>query len=184
MIVNFTPYTPPDARVFRDGVEMRAPGMGEPFPVDPGPHNVLVVARGHEAMSTAVVAAEHVTVRLAVSAGPVFPHEVASPAPSRVPMWLVGAAGVASLGVGTYFGGRALAERGESDASCASGVCATATGLAAYQAARSDARASDVALGIGIVGIAVGGYLLLTSGSDNHAATAVRVTGAGVGGAW
>ena len=184
MTVTLAPHTPPDARVFRDGVEMRAPELAGPFPVDPGPHNVLVVARGYEATSTAVVATERATVRVAVSVGPVVPHEVARPAPSRTPVWLVGGAGVASLGVGTYFGARALAERSVSDAACAAGVCANATGLAAYQSARSDARVSDVAFGISIVGVAVAGYLLLTSGSDNHAATALRVTGGGVGGAW
>ena len=184
--VVLSPDAPHDARVFRDDAEIAGPGLSAPWPVDPGLHGVLVVAPGHESRSTAVVAAEGETVRVVVAPGPVVPQEIiaARPPRSHTVAWLVGATGVASLGVGTYFGGRALAERSVSDGTCAHGVCADATGLGAYESARSDARVADVALGLGVVALAVSGYMLISSGTEAPAATAFQVTGAGLGGTW
>jgi hypothetical protein len=202
MTVVLAPDAPPDARVFRDDVEIDSPSLGLLLPVDPGSHTLLIVAPGRDARTMAVVAVEREVVRVVVSLGPSSPaagvvsrvpavlpdpvvaREVARPAPTHTAAWLVGAAGIASLGVGTYFGARALAERSISDGGCTGGVCSSAMGLQAYESARSDARVSDVALGIGIVGLAVGGYLLLRSGTDAPASTALRVTATGVGGAW
>jgi hypothetical protein len=179
---------PGDARVFCDDVEVDRGRLATPLPLDPGPHTVLVVAPGHESRITAVLAVERETVHVTASAGATTPQEApppAAPAHHHAAAWIVGAAGIASLGVGTYFGARALAERSWSDASCTGGMCANAAALGEYQAARSDARASDVALGIGVVALAVGGFLLLTSSSsDAHAGMALRVTGTGLGGAW
>jgi hypothetical protein len=177
---------PRDARVFRDDVEIAGQGLGLPWPVDPGWHSVLVVAPGHESRSTAVAAAEGETVRTVASTGPVILQEVVAPfrPASHTAAWLIGAAGVASLGVGTYFGARALAERNISDESCAGGTCANATGLDAYASARSDARVADVALGLGVLALAVGGCWLIASGRQAPTATAFRVTGAGLAGAW
>jgi hypothetical protein len=179
---------PGDARVFCDDVEVDRARLAAPLPVDPGPHTVLVVASGREARITTAVATERETVHVTVSAGAGSPPEAArfvAPAHHHTAAWLVGAAGLASLGVGTYFGARALAERSWSDASCTGGTCANAAAVGEYQAARSDARASDVALGIGVVALAVGGFLLLTSSSsDAHGGAALRVTGTGLGGAW
>jgi hypothetical protein len=179
---------PREARVFCDDVEVDRGRLATPLPVDPGPHTVLVVAPGRESRITAVLAVERETVHVTASAGATTPQEAlppAAPAHNHAAAWIVGAAGIASLGVGTYFGARALAERSWSDASCTGGRCASAAALGEYQAARSDARASDVALGIGVVALAVGGFLLLTSSSsDAHAGMALRVTGTGLGGAW
>jgi hypothetical protein len=184
MTITLAPDAPRDARVFRDDVEMDGPRLALPLPVDPGQHSVLVVAPGREARGTTVIAIERETVRVEASAGPVVPHAPERPAHGHTAAWLVGATGIAAVGVGTYFGARALAERSMSDASCTGGVCSNPTGLIAYESARSDARASDVALGIGVVSLAVGGYLLFTSRGDAHAGTAFRVTATGVGGAW
>jgi len=185
--IALAPDAPRDARVFCDDVELDGSRLATPWPVDPGPHTLLVVAPGHESKTTSAVAVERETVQVVVSPGAGTPPQAMAPPAASKPhtvAWLVGAAGVASLGVGTYFGARALAERSWSDASCTGGVCANAAALAEYQSARGDARASDVALGIGVVALAVGGFLLLTSSSDAPAGTALRVTGAGLGGAW
>jgi len=189
LVVTLAPGAPRDARVFRDDVELDASRLGVPLPVDPGPHGVLVVAAGRESVSTAVLVAEGSTVRLVVAPGTVLPSQDVArvmPPSSRTHTagWLVGAAGIASLGVATYFGARALAERSLSDVSCAGGVCGSAMGLRAYQSARSDAVAADVALGVGIAALAVGGILLLTSGGSPPSATGLRLTGPGLGAAW
>jgi hypothetical protein len=190
MTLALAPDCPRDARVFRDDVEMDGARLAVPLPVDPGPHSVLVVASWHESRSVTVVAVEHETVAVVAFPGAAFPRPPGRPAPipallSRRPAWILGAAGVASLGVGTYFGARALAERNVSDGACAAGTCANTTALGAYESSRSDARASDVALGIGVVALAVSGYLLLAPGSDARAVgTPLRLTGGGVGSAW
>jgi hypothetical protein len=190
MSVTLAPDAPRDSRVFRDDVEMDASRLAVPRPVDPGPHSLLVVAPWREARTVTVVAVEHETLRVVASAGPPLQHEVARPAlaarpaADRTAAWVAGGTGVALLGVGTYFGSRALAERHWSDASCAEGVCANAAALAEYQSARSDARVSDVALGIGVLALAVGGYLLLTLRHEGRPLRAVAVSAAGMGGAW
>lgn len=120
---------------------------------------------------------------MVVSPGPVVPHDMVPPAPSHLAAWLVGAGGIASLGVGTYFGARALAERSMSDATCAGAAC-SAAGLGAYDSARSDARAADVAIGIGVVALGVGTFLLFSSGSDARHATALHVTAGGLRVVW
>jgi hypothetical protein len=199
MTITLAPDTPRDARVFRDDVEMAGARLAVPLPVDPGPHSVLVVAPSREAKTFTVAAVERETTRVVASTGdPIGPHDVSRPEPSshaasHAAPWLLGAAGVVSLGIGTYFGSRALVERSWSDASCTGGVCSNAAALGEYDSARSDARASDVALGIGIVALGVGGYLLLVSGREAHAAnttggpvagSAVQVTAGGMGCAW
>ena len=161
-----------------------------PVPVDPGSHGVLVVTPGRASSSTAAVAVEGVTVHVVASPGAVVPSPPAAqvPAPyatrTHTAAWLVGAAGIAALGVGTYFGARALAERSLSDVSCAGGVCGSAIGLRAYESARGDALAADVALGIGIAALAVGGVLLLTTGAPQQKGAGIRLTGPGLRAAW
>ena len=174
--------------MFRDDVELDAARLGVPLPVDPGPHSVLVVAPGRESLSTVTVAVDGETLRVVAapgpSTGPLVAPEAPPAAPAHTAAWLVGAAGIASLGVGTYFGARALAERSLSDVSCAGGVCGSALGRDAYESARRDAVVADVALGVGIAALAVGGYLLFGTGKDSRTGTALLLTGSGVRGAW
>jgi hypothetical protein len=184
LVIALAPGTPGDARVFRDDVEVDADTLFAPWPLDPGPHVVLVVAPGREARIATVVAVEGETTHLLVSPGPSVTREPASPPHDHTVTWIVGGAGIVSVGVGAYFGGRALAERSASDAGCPGGVCATATSLATYQSAVGDARASDVALGIGAAALVVAGCLLLTSRDTTSARTALRLTSTGIGAAW
>ena len=162
---------PTDARVFWDDVELDAARLAAPMPVDPGSHRVLVVAPGRVSTASSVVATEHDTLRVIAAPGPLLRDDPAQPPPprSRTAAWLVGAAGLASLGVGTYFGARALAERSTSDAACKASVCTSAGGLDAYSSARTDARIADVALGLGVVGLAVGGSCSSRPGARRRA---------------
>ena len=184
IVVVLAPGSPSDAHVFRDDVEIDGPRLAVPWPVDPGSHSVLVVASGHESRTITLVAKEGETERVVAFPGPAVPPKAARPPHDHIAAWIVGGVGMASLGVGTYFGGRALAERNVSDRGCTGGVCANATSLGAYDSARTDARVSDVALGLGGVALAVGGYLLFASGREAHTDSALRVTATGVGGAW
>src|SRR5262245_18194117 len=88
---------------------------------------------------------------------------------------IVGGAGVVSIGIGAYFGVRALAKRSDSDKECPGERC-TARGVSLNDEAISSAWISNVGLGLGIVGVAAGTYLFLTAGSETHAASAARRT--------
>jgi hypothetical protein len=181
MSIALAPDAPAGARVFRDDDELERSHLGEVVALDQGPHGILVVASGHASRRITVVAMDSTTVRVVASVGPA---EGARIAPYRTAEWILGVAGVVSLGVGTYFGGRAIAEHSVSDGACSSGICTNATALGAYQSSLDDARVADVALGLGVVAIAVSGYLLLTSRSNAPAETALRVTPAGIVGTW
>jgi hypothetical protein len=188
LVVTLASGAPSGARVFRDDVELDDARIAVPLPVDPGSHSVLVVAPGRESRTTTSVAVEGETTRVVAapgpSSGPLVAHEASPATRAHTAAWFVGAAGIASLGVGTYFGARALAERSLSDVGCAGDVCGSVLGRDAYESARSDAVAADVALGVGIVALAVSGYLLLRTQGDSSARTALQLTGSGVRGAW
>jgi hypothetical protein len=167
--------TAPDATVWRDTVELGRASLGVALPVDPGEHTVLVIQPGHVRRPSTFGLAEGQSRVLVVGPGEVIPlqgaatAEVGAPSTShggkRTAGWIVGGVGIAALATGAYFGVSALEKRGDSDAHCNNGVCSDAASVQAYEDAKGYARVADVGLGIGIVAVAVAGYLLLTSGS-------------------
>jgi hypothetical protein len=76
---------------------------------------------------------------------------------------IVGGAGLVVTGVGAYFGVRALSENHDARADCSPSFCTDPNAVATSHNAVQDATVSDVAIGAGVVGLAVGLYLLLTS---------------------
>ncbi len=176
-----------------DGQAVGRAAWGSPLPVDPGAHEVVASAPGkldrHVSLQLGV-ANDTKTVAILpledapVSAGPTFSSDSApesgSAEPSRgkkVAGFVVGAVGLAALGVGAAFGVEALEKRHQSNASCSGGTCKTQNGVDLNDDAQRFADISDVGIGVGIVGLVVGTYLVLTSTSPRPvpAATAVRV---------
>jgi len=88
-----------------------------------------------------------------------------SPDANRGWAWAVGAAGLVSIGVGAYFGVRALEKRDDRDALCAGrpqGFCAGDPDVTSlYAEARTNALLANVFVGAGIVAVGVGAYGLL-----------------------
>ena len=82
---------------------------------------------------------------------------------ARTAGWIAGGIGVGALAVGSFLGVRALSERSASDGLCTMGVCRDPAGLDDYHAAKSAALGADIALAVGAVSLAVGGYLVVTS---------------------
>jgi hypothetical protein len=76
----------------------------------------------------------------------------------------LGGAGVAALGVGSAFGVLALSKRSDSNKDCQPGC--TPQGVNLNNQAITDAWVSDFGIGLGVVGIVAGAYLLLTSHGD------------------
>jgi serine/threonine-protein kinase len=74
----------------------------------------------------------------------------------------VGGAGVIGLGVGSYFGLKAMSNATDARRICPEGLCNEQRGQALADDARSAARVSNVAFALGAAGVAAGAILYLT----------------------
>ena len=89
------------------------------------------------------------------------------PSSSTAPL-LVGAAGLAALGVGSYFGIRAFADKSERDGQC-TGLACSREGLAADADGRTSATASTILITTGLVMLTTAAtWLLLTHGPSHR----------------
>jgi hypothetical protein len=148
------------------------PATTDALTVDRGAH-VLVVRRGGDANELHFDAdAPDLVVTLparAVSpAGPIVLAPVPPPAPPppaaprRTAVWIGLGASLGLAALGAVTGAFALEREQASDAACPEGRC-TADGVAAHDAARGLAIATDVLLGTAVVGLAVTAILFFTT---------------------
>jgi hypothetical protein len=173
-----------------DGQSLGRPAWSSPLPVDPGAHDVTASAPGKLDRQLTVqvvgVADTKAVSILALEDAP--PPSIAGSDPSpeptfsdhstgkRVAGFVVGGVGVAALAVGTVFGVEALQKRHESDASCSGDTCRTQSGVDLNHDAQRFANIANVGIGVGIVGLVVGTYLVLTSsGSKSVPAATARM---------
>lgn len=84
----------------------------------------------------------------------------------------VGLLGLAAIGVGTYFGVRAIGKWNDSNAACPGTTCSDPDGVTLANDAKSAARIADVTLGAGVVAVAAGVVMYLVG-----APVAVQVRG-------
>jgi hypothetical protein len=138
-----------------------------PRRVNPGHHIVLVSSPGYRAARVEVAAEEGQEARVSV---PLLPGEVgdsgAKPAPptsSRVPAFVAFGAGGAGLIVGSIFGAMALSDASglKSQPGCPSSCPPSAQPQ--IDTLHGHQWASDIGLGVGVVGLAIGAALFLTS---------------------
>ena len=192
--------------VRRDDTAMGEATFGVAIPVDPGEFAISAKAPGFEPWQTTVTVDEaqrsSVTVpRLTpLPPPPPKPKKPPEPKPSesaddgssqRLAGYVVGGAGLIALGVGGYFGIRAVSKASESDDHCNGNLC-DPRGLELNDEADTAATISNVAVGIGIVGVGVGTYLLVTApaekepGKSAGASVVVGARSAGIlfSGAW
>jgi hypothetical protein len=106
---------------------------------------------------------------------------------SGVPLWIGYASfgvGAAALGVGTYFGISALSRKDESDRDWDGERCTQQACIDAWNDAKTDARISEVAIGVSLLAFAGGAVILLTAAKQHHgkAAPALSIRGARTGG--
>jgi hypothetical protein len=163
-----------------DGQIVGRAAWNSALPVDPGAHDIIASAPGKldRQLSVQVVGladTKAITI-LALEDAPASaiasPDSSPDPALSshsngkRVAGFVVGGVGVAALAVGTVFGIEALQKRHDSDASCSGDTCRTQAGVNFNQDAQRFANVADVGIGVGIVGVVVGTYLVLTSGAS------------------
>ena len=176
----------PDQQVLLDGAPVRAAAWGTPIAVDPGSHRLESSAAGHVAwtgpLELAVAERKVVEVpELAVNAGPgTTPRatdETKTSAPAEASHsnalgWVVLGTGVVALGVGTYFGVSALSTQNKVDQECPTLQSCSPKGIDLSHDAQAAAWASNIGIGVGIVGVVVGGYLLLSAPSSAKASNA------------
>jgi hypothetical protein len=91
----------------------------------------------------------------------------------RTAALVVGAASVAALGVGAFFGVRAMSKQSDSDNLCPNNLC-VGDGVALSQDAKSNARICDVAVGAGLIGAGIATYLFLSSSGSGEGAAHAR----------
>jgi hypothetical protein len=188
-------------QIARDS-ERLGPGLlGSAVPVDPGSYVVTASAPGHRAWKTTVeiAQAESKTVQVPELEPEAPPAEAPEPRPAPpaiapVPPaappaaapasnggggafgWIIGGAGVAALALGAGFGIASLASYHDASSLCPSHNECADPALSAHSRAESQAWISNVALGIGVVGVGIGGWILL-SGGRREPATRIAVQG-------
>ncbi|WP_437657833.1 PEGA domain-containing protein [Sorangium sp. So ce1182] len=103
---------PSGAEVQRDGTPVPAAALGEPLPVDPGPHEIRASAPGHETETRSVTLREGESVTVELTLRPAArPTAAAAPEKAKeapgggVPTWawVSGAAGIALAGASVGF---------------------------------------------------------------------------------
>ena len=172
-----------------DGQKIGRAAWSSPLPVDTGTHEITASAPGrldrHVSVQVLGLADTKEVTILALEDAPASPIASfdSSPEPNvsnhstgkKAAGFVVGGVGVAALAVGTVFGVEALQKRHDSDASCSGDTCRTQAGVNLNEDAQRFANIADVGIGVGIVGLVVGTYLVLTSGGSRPvpAATAV-----------
>jgi hypothetical protein len=178
----------PGLEVRRDGAVLAPVAYGLPFPIDRGRHVITAAASGRQRWEGAVeIAADGASAKLLVDGLAPAPAEP-PPRPTARPFWssprvagaAVGGAGLVALGLGSFFGVRALQNKSDSNA----GPCDAATNrcTAAGVALRDQAfTASYASTGFFVAGGAalVTGVVLLVAGARAPSAAARLVVGPG-----
>jgi len=80
----------------------------------------------------------------------------------RTIAYVVGGAGIVAVGIGSYFGLRAMSKKGETEEHCNGTLC-DPTGLELNEQANRAATVSNVAFGVGLVALGVGSYFFVIS---------------------
>ncbi len=184
-----------DLVVHRDRVSVGSAAWGVASPVDPGEHVIEAMAPGKESWSIRINVGtngdtEAVTVpalddapgnvapepaeKVPSIGQPTEPTEAAADAPPperhASPLGpaglVVGAAGLVSIGIGSYFGIQAISKSNDAKNACSPSNCASASAVQTNNDAKSDAGAADVLMGAGLVAVIVGGILFFTAPSD------------------
>ena len=180
------------ARVELDGVEIGEAQLGKAFGVDPGPHNVVAKLPGKREFQRSAIVKESETVEVVLD----VPPELAAAPPSsgekelpssavdsgkkgRGPLpWVIGGVGVAGLiGAGTFYALRAGA-KSDLEEGCRGDTC-PASLEDTQKKGELYSTLSVVSLGVGVVGIGVATYLLVSA-----PASPAPPSASGRGGQW
>jgi hypothetical protein len=171
---------PPDTVVKRDGVILSAASLGTLAPVDPGEHLITAEWPGGAAEQRVNLSeGDKLRVMIAIVKPPAvappivapsatastsraqpIPEQESPPPPSRAPVYVAGAVGVAGILTGAVAGIVALRDKPTVDAHCTGNFC-DPEGKSAADNLRSAGLVSTVAFAVGIVAAGAAVVLLL-----------------------
>jgi len=184
-------------KIALDETSLPSTAWGSKVPTDPGSKTVRATAPGKRPWTKSVVVGREgdavvveVPPLVALSQMPIEP---VAPVPeedgSRSTIgYVVGGAGLAVVGVGTYFGLAAFSSWDKRNDACPESGC-TQDAVGYADDTRRNADISTVAIGLGLAGVGAGAYLLL---SDSSSPEQVRIApevstrggGLALGGTW
>lgn len=161
-----------------------------PIPIDPGDHVVVASAPGKRAFSARPRFALGETLTVVVP--PLETGEAGTSSPNgvngangasldhpeqghRTLGWVIASGGVASIAVGAYFGVRALDAKSESDRLCPKTPCADREGTELSKDAVTLGWGANIGIGLGLVALGIGTYLVLTAKPATRAAAASKL---------
>lgn len=186
--------------VVKRGQQRLEPSLyGTPLPIDPGEYRIEVTAPGYEVWNTPIKiegGGASASVRVpaltkapeSAAAAPPVSTSGAAPAPSapserkaegglttqQTLGVVAGGVGLIGIGLGSYFGIRAISQNSDAETHCPrEGFCSNTTGLDLTNDARDNASASNVAFAVGAGLVAVGAVLYLTGGRSDAERVAV-----------
>ena len=167
---------PAGLRVTCDGKAVGDASLGSLMPFDAGPHRIAANAPGRRAWSKSVDLPPKSSIRVSVPelevesrvAPPVAPPVAPEPDRStgsaqRVTGMTLGLVGIVGIGIGTYFGIRAMGTHNDAENSHCSAVSCDPTGGSLNDEARGQATVSTIAFAAGAVMLAAGAVLYLTA---------------------
>lgn len=196
--LTLTGRLPLGALVKQDGEEVLSSEMNTPRPMDPGGHVVEIKQSGKPERRLEIVLREAESRTLDLSDPETVPPAVSRPAPvskaeveprretlhgaappprDRSAAYAVGGAGGVAMLVAGVTGAMALSKKGTMDSHCDGASACDQQGLDAASSGRSLATISNIAFGLGALGLGVGGYLLFTSDDKVSRATLAPTTG-------
>lgn len=185
----------------RDGVELGSASFGLSLPIDPGPHRIVAKAPGRTPREYSLTVKEGESSTLEIEPGEVVPGETAAPAlpapasplparpvhdegapPARTWGFVGLGVGAAGLVAGGIAGVIAISKKNEMEDAChrvGQELLCTSAGVDAAESGNTFATVANVGVAVGLVGVAAGAYLLLSSGTETRTSAFVRPALAG-----
>ena len=158
-----------ETRVDMDGRVLRERLDGRPVSVDPGDHTFVLTARGTTQTLHVLVheGDKDRRVAMTVAEPQSQPREIPAGGAQRAAGLIIAVSGVVSLGVGSTFGGLAIARHGDVTSVCPNNVCPSPAARDQVAGANADAQtfatASTITLIAGVVLAATGVVVFLVA---------------------
>jgi serine/threonine-protein kinase len=178
----------------RDGEPLGRAAWSTAIPVDPGAHVVDASAPGYEAWSQSVQvdaggASRSVTVpALGATTAPASPASATPGSAQRTLGLVLGGAGLVGVGIGSFFGLRAMSQENDAHSHCRTDVYCTQQGVDLGNDAKSSAGVATIAFIAGGAALAAGVALFFTAPKRQAPAVGLSagpgILGLGVRGAW
>lgn len=161
---------------------IRKAAWGTPIPLDPGKHELVARAPGHQTFKKTIeVPLGPATITETIPAlepiaegeAPEEPIESAGAESSQATIgWVIGAIGLVGLGVGTGFGVNTLIQNGDSDAHCDDENLCDQAGVDLRDSALTSATISTIAFAVGGAAVIAGVIVIVTAPSSPDTETA------------